>query len=219
MMPTGDATPFVEEIQKQTDEEVDKVLSRAKRTAESRLDESGKRVHEETEQILEAARDRAELERRRILSDLSLEMKKITLKARGELVEDVLGQVRARIERTRGTPEYRDMLKALIVEGIRALDRDEVQVAVSGPDAAMANEAFLGEVAAECGRPVRIARHVELDDKAMGAVVRAADGSVLFDNTIEARMERMTDDLQLIVSREVFAAEAEPEAGGAAPPT
>ena len=120
----------------------------------------------------------------------------------------MLGQVRARIERTRGTPEYRDMLKSFIVEGIQALDRDDVQVAVSAPDAAMANETFFAEVAAECGRHVKIASQTELDDKAMGAVVRAADGSVLFDNTIEARMERLTDELQLIVSKEVFAEES-----------
>jgi V/A-type H+-transporting ATPase subunit E len=204
----GDAAPFVDEIHRQTDEEVEKALSRAKRTADSRLDEARKRAHEETERILDAARDRAELERRRILSDLSLEMKKITLKARGELVQDVLGQVRARVERTRGTPEYRDMLKAFVIEGIQALDRDAVQVSVSSADRATANDAFFTEVAAACGRPVKIAPQADLGDTAMGAIVRAADGSVLFDNTIEARMERMTDDLQLIVSKEVFAEES-----------
>jgi len=202
--PIGDATPFVDEISRSAAEETDKVLSRAKRTAETRLDEARKQVGTEVDQILAAAKARAETERRRILSDLSLETKKITLKARGELVEDVLGQVRARLERTRGTPEYRAMLKAFIVEGIRALDRSDVTVSVSAADAAMANGAFFDEVARECGRPVKITPAANLDEKAMGAVVRAGDGSVLFDNTIEARMDRLADELQLIVSREVF---------------
>ena len=202
--PIGDATPFVDEISRSAAEETDKVLSRAKRTAETRLDEARKQVGTEVDQILAAAKARAETERRRILSDLSLETKKITLKARGELVEDVLGQVRARLERTRGTPEYRAMLKAFILEGIRALDRSDVTVSVSASDAAMANGAFFDEVARECGRPVKITPAANLDEKAMGAVVRAGDGSVLFDNTIEARMDRLADELQLIVSREVF---------------
>ena len=202
--PIGDATPFVDEISRSAAEETDKVLSRAKRTAETRLDEARKQVGTEVDQILAAAKARAETERRRILSDLSLETKKITLKARGELVEDVLGQVRARLERTRGTPEYRAMLKAFILEGIRALDRSDVTVSVGAADAAMANGAFFDEVARECGRPVKITPAANLDEKAMGAVVRAGDGSVLFDNTIEARMDRLADELQLIVSREVF---------------
>ena len=213
----GDATPFVEEIRRQADEEIDKILSRAKRTADSRLDEAKKRVREDTEQILDTARERAGLERRRILSDLSLEMKKITLKARGELVEEVLEQVRARLERTRGTPEYRAMLKALTIEGILALDRDDVSVSVSAADAAMANRAFFDEVARDCGRAVRISSAADLGETVMGAIVRAADGSVLFDNTIGARMERITDELQLIVSREVFAPEAEPRAETSGP--
>jgi len=44
----------------------------------------------------------------------------------------------------------------------------------------------------------------------MGAIVRTTDGSMLFDNTIDARMERLADELQLIVSREVFASAPEP---------
>jgi vacuolar-type H+-ATPase subunit E/Vma4 len=214
--PMGDARPFIEEISKGATEEVDKIVSRAKRTADARLDEARKHAQAEVDEILGAAGARAERERRRIMSDLSLEMKKITLKARGELVEEVLEQVRARLERTRGTPEYRAMLKALTIEGILALDRDNVSVSVSAADAAMANKAFFDEVAGECGRAVKISSAADLDETVMGAIVSAADGSVLFDNTIGARMERITDELQLIVSREVFAAEAEPrpEANG-----
>ena len=206
----GDATPFVDEINKSAGEEIDKVLSRAKRTAESRLDEARKTAKAETDQILGAAKARAELERRRIISDLSLEVKKVTLKARGELVEEALAQVRVRLEKVRGTPEYRDTLKALVVEGIVALDRPEVNVSLSSADAAMANDAFFKEVAAECGRQVSITPAADLDEKTMGAIVRATDGSVLFDNTIDTRMERLADELQLIVSREVFASEPEP---------
>jgi V/A-type H+-transporting ATPase subunit E len=208
----GDASPFVDEIGKSAGEEIDKIVSRAKRTAESRLDEAREAAKAETDQILAAAKARAELERRRIISDLSLEMKKVTLKARGELVEEALTQVRARLQKARGTPEYRETLKALIVEGILALDRRQVNVSVSSADAAMANEAFFKEVAAEYGQQVLITPAADLDEKTMGAIVRAADGSVLFDNTIDARMERLADELQLVVSREVFAPQAGPEA-------
>ncbi len=210
--PMADAAPFVEEISKNAAEEVERILSRAKRTAESRLGTAREKANTEAEQILSAANARAELERRRIISDLSLEMKKITLKARGELVQEVLDQVRTRLERTRGTPEYRAMLKALVIEGVLALDRPDVSVSVSAADAAMANDAFFKEVAAECGRPVTISSAADLDETVMGAIVRAADGSVLFDNTVGARMERITDELQLIVSREVFTPQAEPGA-------
>ncbi len=206
----GDASPFVDEISKGAGEEIDKILSRAKRTAESRLDEARKAARAEVDQIVGAAKARAELERRRIISDLSLETKKVTLKARGELVEEALAQVRARLAKARGTPEYRETLKALTVEGIVALDRPEVNVSVSAADAAMANEAFFNEVAAECGRQVSITPAADLNEKTMGAIVRTTDGSMLFDNTIDARMERLADELQLIVSREVFASAPEP---------
>ncbi|MBN1916367.1 MAG: hypothetical protein JW889_00545 [Verrucomicrobia bacterium] len=207
----GDAAPFVEEIQRGAAEEADKVLSRARRTAQARLDEAQRQVAAEVEQILSAAKARADTEQRRILSDLSLETKKTTLKARAELALDVLGEVRARLERSRGTPEYRAMLKAFAIEGIRALDRDEVTVSVSRADEPMANAAFFDEVARDCGRPVTITPASALDEKVMGVVVRAADGSVLFDNTIDARMDRLADELQLIVSHEVFVSEAEPQ--------
>ena len=203
-----DASPFIEEIAKGADEEVERILSRARRTAESRLTAAKDRVNAEVDEIVRAAKARAELERRRIISDLSLETKKIVLKARGELVEETLAQVRDRLERSRGTPQYREMLKALVIEGILALDRAGVHVSVSAADAAMANDAFFNDVARDCGRPVKCSVAADLDEKAMGAIVRAADGSVLFDNTMGARMERLADELQLIVSREVFSEEA-----------
>jgi vacuolar-type H+-ATPase subunit E/Vma4 len=119
----GDAAPFVEEIERSATEEVEKIVSRAKRTAGARLDEAHKQVGAEVDTILSTAKARADTERRRILSDLSLETKKITLKARGELVEDVLGQVRARLERARGTPEYRAVLTAFLLDGQRRVLR------------------------------------------------------------------------------------------------
>ena len=201
---TNDASPFVAEITRTADEEVERILSRARRTAETRLGTAKDQVNAETGTILETAKTRVEVERRRIVSDLNLEMKKIVLKARGELVKEVLNRVRERLERSRGTPEYRAMLKALVIEGIAALDRPEVSVSVSTADEAMANSAFFKEVAHDCGRPVNITSAADLDERAMGAIVRAADGSVLFDNTIAARMERLADELHLIVSREVF---------------
>jgi len=201
---TNNAAPFVEEIGKGAAEEIKRILSRAQRTADTRLEAIRKQTKAETDDILNAATDRAEVERRRIISDLKLETKKIALKARGELVQEALDQVRARIERTRGTPEYRAMLKAFAIEGVLALDQSDVSVSVSPADAAMANDAFFEEVVAECGRSVKVTCTVDLGETAMGVVVRAADGSVLYDNTVGARMERMADELQLIVSHEVF---------------
>jgi len=206
--PTDDAAPFVAEINKGADDEIERILSRARRTAETRLGAARDQVNAETKEILEAAETRAAVERRRITSDLKIETKKIILKARGELVEQVLNRVRERLEKSRGTPEYRAMLKALVIQGIAALDRPDVTVAVSAADQPMANTAFFKEVARECGRPVTITSVPELDEKAMGAVVRAADGSVLFDNTIAARMERLADELHLIVARETFGGES-----------
>ena len=201
---SNNAGPFIEEISSGANKEVERILSRARRTAEARLEAAKKQANAQAEEVLGTATARAELERRRIISDLNLEMKKIVLRARGELVQEVLTKVRARLEASRGTPEYRTMLAGFVIEGIVALDQPEVSVSISPADAAMANDAFLQEAAAACGRRVKVSRETDLDENEMGAVVRAADGSVLYDNTIGARMERLADELQLIVSREVF---------------
>jgi V/A-type H+-transporting ATPase subunit E len=207
----NDAAPFIEEIARGADEEVERILSRARRTAEARLGAAKDKVNAEVEKIVGVAEMQAEVERRRISSDLSLERKKIVLKARGELVEEALGRVRRRLDQTRGTPEYRALLMGLVMEGILALDRPEVAVSVSASDAKLANAAFFDEVAnevvKECGRAVKVSCEADLGDSEMGAIVRAADGSVLYDNTVGARMERMADELQLVVSHEVFADE------------
>ncbi len=207
----NEAAPFIEEIARGADEEVERILSRARRTAETRLGAAREKVRAEVEEIVGAAEAQAAVERRRISSDLSLERKKIVLKARGELVQEVLARVRRRLEQSRGTAEYRALLMGLVIEGTLALDRPEVAVSVSAADATLVDAAFLGEageaVATASGRPVKVTCVADLGDAEMGAIVRAADGSVLFDNTIGARMERMADELQLVVSHEVFADE------------
>ena len=66
-------------------------------------------------------------------------------------------------------------------------------VSVSASDAKLANTAFFDEVAnevvKECGRAVKVSCEADLGDTEMGAIVRAADGSVLYDNTVYLNRE------------------------------
>ncbi len=209
---------FCEQISKDAQEEVRRILGKAELSAARRGEEAEKEAVQAARQIHQAAQGQVKSVEARTMAGVSLDMRKTILRVQGEIVEEVLARVRASLKEMRGTKQYADSLKQLSVEGIIALGEEKCILAPGLEDRRFFTPQFLREieqlVARTGGRKAELTISDDILPDGGGVRVYSTKRTVLFDNTIDARMERLADELRAIVAREVFAEKGKHEEAG-----
>lgn len=168
---------------------IDTVLSGAEESLLGELAGSGRGCRES----LDASAGRLEAEYDRIIADGKKEADKVSRKLVGEadlaarnrelvelegavdrVFEGALGRIRA--------GDHGGLAKSMLKEATDALGTTEVRVSTSGGSRGAVESALAGFPGAQMSDDVECLG---------GVVVRSKDGSVTFDNTIDARIERI----------------------------
>lgn len=108
------------------------------------------------------------------------------LQGRERWIEAVVQQGRRAIAADTESPRVRSWIRALVVEAASHLPPGPCLVIVAPAVRGLLDEAWCSAVAGVVGRRV----DVEPGDLSGGCIVRAADASIAYDNSIEARERR-----------------------------
>ena len=199
-----------EQIRDDGMKEVDSITGKARRTADEIIARAETKAREAAERIVKDAAERGEIAKRRTLSSVSLEVRRIKLRAREEVVTAVMARVKAAMEGARSRDDYGDILAVLAVEAIRVLDGDAFIVHADRRDLALLeSRSFprIREIMKAEGRSVRSLEAKPLPTPALGGVqVSLPGGNVIFDNTFEARLYRFREETRAMIFGEVFSA-------------
>lgn len=153
------------------------------------------------------AEEAAALESKRILSKVQLESRKIELRGRELLIDEVMRRVRGRIARLRAEAGYASLLERLAVEGARELGEREIEILLPAGDAKRLDDAALRRIAGALEREgvegVTVAVAAE-PAPGTGVIVRSRSGRVAVDNTLEARMARSVREIRLLIAKTLF---------------
>lgn len=200
-----------EQIREDGSKEVGSILDKARRSAAEIMAKAEAEAKKVGERIVKEAQERGELGKKRALSSVSLEVRRIRLRAREEVVSAAMERVRSSIDRSRERPDYPELLARLAVEALRALDGTDFIVYADRRDVGLLESKVFPLVrkamAAE-SRTVSSLAAKPLDAESSGGVrVGTPGGNVIYDNTFEARMYRYRDDVRAIIFEGVFSAE------------
>jgi vacuolar-type H+-ATPase subunit E/Vma4 len=200
-----------EQIREDGAREVNSIIEKAKRTAAEIMTKAEGEAKKVGERIIEEAAEKGELAKKRMLSSVSLEVRRIKLKAREEVVTAVMEMVRGSIDAGRKRPDYAKVLGELTAEAIHVLKGEEFIVFADQRDIALLESAVLPavkELMKNNGRAVKRIECRALPGATAGGVqVGVPGGNVIFDNTFEARMYRFRDDIRAIIFERIFSAE------------
>ncbi len=189
-----------QEILGQSEKEIQMILDRAEKESKSLIDN----VQSEEEQILadslQRAKAQAEGIRRKILSGVHLEIKRQTLRAREELIENLLQSVEEKLNRFRSDKAYVPFLKELIIEGVLALDGNKIKILSGDKERKILSDTFLTQiekmVQKEYKKKIKLA--VMKHSLPEGGVVLVTDDEKMrFDNRFSTRMKRLQNELRL----------------------
>lgn len=157
------------------------------------------KLHEEDDRKIAEFRETA---RRRSLSVITSEKRRMALKRREELTSGVIEQAKQLLAEQITGSDYEDFLVRCIAEGAVGVNRDEVVVSCSRKESISAGMVEKAEklVFESLGRRVLI--HVSKETLPdLGVVVASADGKVSFSNQIAARFRRYNQDIMEIISK------------------
>ena len=191
--------------------EIDAILERARLSAAEIVAKAEAEATTAGERIVREAGEKAELAKKRSLSSVGLEVKRIRLHSREEVVTAVMERVKAEIEGSRKRSDYTAVLAGLVAEALHVLEGEVFVVSADARDLALLESAVFPAVRERMqkeGRPVKSIEGKELSAPTAGGVqIGVPGGRVMYDNTFEARTYRYRDDIRAIIFKSAFSTE------------
>lgn len=219
MVDNDSVDKICEKIREDGDAEIESIMEKAKQTAENIVARANKAAAAASEKILKEAREKGEIASKRLTSSVNLEVRRMKFKAREEVVREINGRVGKELESCRTSADYGRMLTGLVLEAVRSLDGDSFIVEAAPADIGMIEKEVFPAVREQLkleGKEVTRLDAEPLDRAVSGGVqVGVPGGKVIYDNTFEARLYRLREEVRNIIFEEVFTEWRKEEHGSA----
>lgn len=219
MVDNDSVDKICEKIREDGDSEIESIIEKAKQTAENIVARANKAAESAAEKILKEAREKGEIASKRLASSVNLEVRRVKFKAREEVIREINRRVEKALESRRTSDGYGQVLTGLVLEAIRSLEGDSFIVEAAPADIGIIEKEVFPAVRDQLkqeGRDVTKLTAGPLDRVVSGGVeVGVPGGNVIFDNTFDARLYRLREEVRNIVFEEVFSEERNEELGSA----
>jgi len=166
--------------------------------AEKQAEDKRKYARKKAESILNDARkkglEQAEVVKKKILSDVGLEIKRRSMKVRDHVIREIMSRVEQKLASMIDDPGYASVLTDWITEAAVGLNADSAQVNASDAERPLINDRLLSEAGRRIQR--RLGREVTLKPadsrplKEQGVLLTADDGRTAFNNQVKTRILR-----------------------------
>ncbi len=161
----------ISEIIDRSKAEVDEII----REAKAKEDPIRKRLHEETRQLIE-------IQRNKLLSAAREESRMEVARTKSQIFQKVFDEAPLLLGAIRSHPKYRENLKALIIEALKALGNDEAILHIDRRDEALVKDIL---------RELNLTSEIIPDlNTAGGLNAFSSDERFVIFNTLEARLKK-----------------------------
>ena len=196
-----------QEILEQSKSEAEEILKQAEREAAKIAQDADVQADKIKSDILRKAESQAENLKKRLLSGVHLDVKKHQLQARESLLSTVFTRLEDKLESYRKSDKYQIFLEKMILEGVLALDSDEIQIQGGDVENKILKSSTLQDLgkkaAKELKKTVQFQMHEKILEKS-GIILISKNGRTRFDNRFVSRIERMKEDLRLEAMKMIF---------------
>jgi len=194
---------LIEGIAQDAQAEARRLVEEAEKSAAERRAASARQVAEILEEARRKAGEQAAVLKRQAASTAKMETKRIALRIREQAAREVLERARAKLERMVGSPQYREILLAWIVEAAVGLGQPEAAVNASAAELPLLEEGLLAEaqrrVRELSGREVRLTRTEGEPLAGQGVVLVGRGGRLAYNNQVSTRLLRRQTEIRKMI--------------------
>jgi V/A-type H+-transporting ATPase subunit E len=178
--------------------EAEKVLADARARAEAIRQRAGDEAAAARAEILERAAEEAQRIRSQAIATAQLKARTMQLDRREKLLDAVFAAARERLPGIRQWTDYDQIALFLLKEAVAHLGADAACIRGDEHTQALLTDRVLADVSKELGVKLQLGEPLK---RGTGVVVETMDGRRRYDNTLEARLERMQSGLRARVHR------------------
>ena len=171
----------IDQVLERNSSEFSKSLKNSLTDAQKTLSDSLPMLEEEYEKIISDGKKEADKIEKQIVGSAELQARNKALLIVQESADKVLEKAKEKIANMDRNSEYSSLIKKLVTEATSALDTSDVIVFTNSKDKDVVQSAISNISGAELSN--------DLIDCMGGVRVTSKDGSMSFDNTIDARIE------------------------------
>ena len=191
---------LTDEILSDARKRADRTLKRAERQAARIIAEAERQAEAERGRILDAARRTAGREARVAAARMDQDAAALQRDMRQEVIEGVREEARRELARLAGADDYEGLLLALALPALEAMSGHEFDLVLRAADRRRLGSRLARRIAAaarsQMDRKVRVNLADETLETCGGLVLRGAGGHEVADQTFEARLQRLWDQLR-----------------------
>jgi V/A-type H+-transporting ATPase subunit E len=195
------ASEILEDVLK----EAEAIILESERDAKKILKTAKEEADKNYISAIDQAKTKAEAEKRKITSLTEVEMRNRLLQTKETLVDKAFQKALDRINDFVKTEEYHDYLLELIEKAAERISSKKLIVRVNAKDKAWLTQDRLSRLFKKSSFELKLSDQIE--DCIGGCKIQSADGKVVYDNTIENRLQELKPALRVEVARILFGKE------------
>lgn len=188
--------------------EEEKILKDAENQAAEKRKYGEKKIESLLNDATEKAREQADIIKKKILSSVELEVKRMSMRIQDSIVKDIMDRVEQKLGSMIDDPNYKSILIDWIAEAAIGLDAESAEVNASERERTMIDCELLSEAGRKIyertGKQVTLTLSNAQPLNAQGVVLTAADGRTAFNNQVKTRMLRRQRDIRMKIYNALF---------------
>ena len=173
----------IDKILDKTEKEILSDLQNASSESKQTLDDSLPKLEQEYDKIISDGKKEADKIEKQIIGSSDLEARNKQLMLLEDAVAKVFSKALDQISNTDRSGDYSNLIKTLIQESTQILGTNEITVFTNAKDKDVVKSTLEQFSGAELSS--------DTIDCLGGIIVKSKDGTMTFDNTIDARIERL----------------------------
>jgi len=183
LAPNSTLEQSIDKILKKTEKEILSVLENAGSDSKQTLDNALPKLEQEFDKIISDGKKEADKIEKQIIGGADIEVRNKQLLLLEEGVDKVFAKALDQISNTDRSGDYSNLINNLLNESTKILGTTEVTVFTNAKDKDVVKSALSKFSGAKLSS--------DTIDCLGGIIIKSKDGTMTFDNTIDARIERL----------------------------
>ena len=173
----------IDKILNQTQKEIESSVDSALNDSHQTLDNAIPKLEKEYDKIIADGKKEADKIEKQIIGGADIEARNKQLLALEASVDKVFAKALDQITNNARSGDYANLIKSLLDESIQILGTSEVIVSTNSKDCDVVQSTLSGFTGSELSS--------DTIECIGGVIIKSKDGAMTFDNTLDARIERL----------------------------
>ena len=192
------ANEVIGDVQK----EAEAIISTAENHAKETLRVAKEQANQTYRAILDEAKEKAEAEKRKIESIAEVEIRNRLLQTKETLVDLAFKKALVKLENFVKTEEYQTYLLKLIEEIAKKMDQKVLLVEVNAKDKGWLKPDMLKHASKKLNIEFKMSKQTQ--DYIGGCKIQTEDGKIVYDATLDNRLEELKPELRAEIAKRLF---------------